>query len=328
MTMNLNVTKNVKTVSSGTNTYFVDRKITVEEDLPTSGLYMAGDIIVNIGSTKEDAPMWICTETGTPGKWTVVGVGERPRIISSSEIVQSETSTVPLASLGCVVGPEEKLMVHYNSTYLLEGEDFIVINGGTAIEKIEGTWNEDNEICLFTFDLFKNIKTTNKGDFEVDTKLARLQNTVSILDDVTEVSIGISTFDKENDILMVFKNSTFLTEYVDYIIDPNGAKIISKRDTWKGKGVEDYTFTFIVIKNIPVFDASSTIVGQNIAQASIGINHFSNEVRKTFTQNSSDVKAMQERIDAQEATIAELQSALEELRSIVNTVQNNLDDDL
>ena len=57
-----------KIVSTKDNNYFVNNKIVLAEELPTTGTYKMGDIIItplgggaNIG--------WICTDDGEPGEW-------------------------------------------------------------------------------------------------------------------------------------------------------------------------------------------------------------------------------------------------------------------
>ena len=37
--------------------------------------YRKGDVIINVGENMESEPMFICTESGNPGEWKVIGSG-------------------------------------------------------------------------------------------------------------------------------------------------------------------------------------------------------------------------------------------------------------
>ena len=55
-----------KLVSTKDNNYFVDNKIILAEQLPTTGTYKMGDVIINPSGANIG---WICTGDGEPGVW-------------------------------------------------------------------------------------------------------------------------------------------------------------------------------------------------------------------------------------------------------------------
>ena len=57
-----------KIVSTKDNNYFVNNKITLAEELPTTGTYKMGDIIINPWSVGKNIG-WVCTDDGEPGEW-------------------------------------------------------------------------------------------------------------------------------------------------------------------------------------------------------------------------------------------------------------------
>ena len=65
----------IKLVSANISNYFETNKIEKRDSIPLSGNYTKGDLIINTGVDSTSNPMWICTETGTPGKWAPVTSG-------------------------------------------------------------------------------------------------------------------------------------------------------------------------------------------------------------------------------------------------------------
>ena len=57
-----------KLVSTKDNNYFLNNKIVLAEELPTTGSYKMGDIIINPWSAGANIG-WICTDDGEPGTW-------------------------------------------------------------------------------------------------------------------------------------------------------------------------------------------------------------------------------------------------------------------
>jgi len=60
-----------KLVSTKDNNYFLENKITLGEEIPTTGTYKMGDIIINPWSVGAEIG-WICTDNGEPGEWAQI----------------------------------------------------------------------------------------------------------------------------------------------------------------------------------------------------------------------------------------------------------------
>lgn len=80
--------ENVKAIQN-IQAYFKDNNISSGFSIPTSGTYTKGDIVVNKGETQNVEPMWLCIESGTPGKWIVVGkdssIGELSELLTDNK---------------------------------------------------------------------------------------------------------------------------------------------------------------------------------------------------------------------------------------------------
>ena len=190
-------------ISDRVNSFFTNNKIKAGTEIPTSGSYIKGDIIVNVGSNCADEPMWICTEDGNPGTWGLVGIGGgNSSLVSINESVTINTaaSEVSLGSLAGVVSANDKLIVHYNSAHLMEGIDFTFNSDYTKIVKVEGVWNSNNDAeSVFTFELLKNVETVEGSTIKMDSRLSSFVNNVNISSATTEVEIGIDGYSHEAD---------------------------------------------------------------------------------------------------------------------------------
>lgn len=85
------------------------------------------------------------------------------------------------------------------------------------------------------------------ADLRVDTTLTSYQNVVTASNAATEINIGISEFDSENDLLLAYIGGVFLVEGTDYTISGTGsaAKIVLTRAL-----TGTNTINFIVIKSV------------------------------------------------------------------------------
>ena len=60
-----------KLISTKDNNYFLNNKITLGEEIPTTGTYKMGDIVINPWSVGTEIG-WICTDDGEPGEWAAL----------------------------------------------------------------------------------------------------------------------------------------------------------------------------------------------------------------------------------------------------------------
>ena len=257
-------------VSDRQNSFFTANNIKVGTQIPTTGTYSKGDIIVNIGNNTATEAMWICVEAGTPGTWEVVGAGAGGGgslvSINESVFVNEPVREVSLGDLSGKISTGDKLIVHFNSTHLMEGIDYEVHSTGTKIVKLtEGSWNESGETnALFAFELLKNVSNMEGDKVVMDTKLTSIVNNVILNGPKSEVEIGVSGFDKNNDMLLVFKNGVIMVEGVDYNISSNSRTITSIGGAWNQGNLEDYGITFVVFKEIARYDGTGGNITMNM----------------------------------------------------------------
>src|SRR5699024_3413329 len=76
--------------------------------------------------------------------------------------------------------------------------------------------------------------------------------------------IGIDGFNKSTDFLTVYKNSTYLTEGVDYEISSDSSKIVSKNGNWNTESLRDYRFSFIVMKEVSKVNPEAVVGTENL----------------------------------------------------------------
>ena len=121
--------------------------------------------------------------------------------------------------------------------------------------------------------------------------------------DVTEftttVDIGISTFNKDTDLLMVFLNSIYLEEGDDYTISPDSKKIVYAGDEagWDGTDASQ-VFNFIVFKNVS--DVTGDIDGSYLVDNTVGYDKLSFQVQNYI----KDTKEIKERLDTIETYLS------------------------
>ena len=77
--------------------------------------------------------------------------------------------------------------------------------------------------------------------------------------------------------LTVFKNSTYLTEGIDYTISEDSKKIICLNNAWNKNEEPDYNFTFEVLRNE---------VRYNPEEGVIGLEHLKDEL-KTYLDTAT-----------------------------------------
>lgn len=97
-----------------------------------------------------------------------------------------------------------------------------------------------------------------------NTKTLSLSSSTVVSSPVREVTIGIKDFNKNTDFLMVYKNSTYLTEGVDYDISSDSTKIVSRTGNWNADSLGDYRFSFVVIKEVEKVNPEAVVGTENI----------------------------------------------------------------
>lgn len=243
------------------------------------------------------------------GEWRIIVSGNgnvgAPSTLSLLKSTSTITSRTPVVNIG-VSGYNKTtdiLFVYVNSTYLEEGQDYI-IEDDRIIRSINGDWDGTQESQVFNFVIIKNITQVvdNNGN-----PLSILK-TNSIIDyNTNNVNIGISNYNKTSDILFVYLNSTYLEEGQDYIIRDD--RIINVNGDWDGSQ-EAQSFNFIVFKNaLQSFRKSTTNVDTENEQLLDMIKN--NDSNECITKLFNIVKDCQ-------STITSLSKKIESLEQQLN----------
>ena len=257
-----------KSVADNKNTFFRNNRILIGNNVPTSGTYVKGDIVVNVNTDNNQRCMWICTESGTPGSWSVIGTA-----FMSTEarmVVTNPVAEVPITGLGGIVEHGDKLDVYLNSIHLLEGEDYIISDDGTKIKKVSGLWNTTSEDAVFDFVLLKRVEQVENDNIIIkgrETKTASVVTKAKVNGPQTEVIIPEIGFNPAKDSLLVFKNGLIMIDGVDYQISNN--RIVSLTGAWNTANDNDFEMTFVLLKEIVVYQGGDENSSSGINNANL-----------------------------------------------------------
>lgn len=87
---------NIKLVNTNINTFFENNKIEISNNIPTSGTYHVGDIVIKETQEKHMAIGWICIQAGTPGTWSEFGgmfEDDEPLVLDPESVGMTELSS-------------------------------------------------------------------------------------------------------------------------------------------------------------------------------------------------------------------------------------------
>ena len=99
-----------------------------------------------------------------------------------------------------------------------------------------------------------------------------------------EVSIGISEYNKTRDLLLVYKNSVYIENGIDYTVSSDSLKIVATNsETWSSGS----TFNFICLANVPELTEYS-IDGKKISLNSISLDKLDSSLQDIISNNSID----------------------------------------
>ena len=118
--------------------------------------------------------------------------------------------------------------------------------------------------------------------------LISLKNNVIIPSATNEVNIGINGFDKATDTLLVYVNSVFMTEGVDYEISSNSVRITSLQGPWNEGNSADYMVSFLVFKNVTDAERLPNIDVSIIPDGGIGMDKLGEDVQQAI-ENASNI---------------------------------------
>ena len=119
-----------------------------------------------------------------------------------------------------------------------------------------------------------------------NTKTLSLSSSTVVSSPVREVAIGIKDFNKNTDFLMVYKNSTYLTENIDYTISSDSKKIVSINGNWNEEALSDYRFSFVVIKETNLINPEAVVGTENIKDGSVTVDKLDEGVKEILNEVS------------------------------------------
>lgn len=311
-----------KNVADGKNTFFKGNRILMGNGIPTSGSYVRGDIIVNVNTDNDKRCMWICTESGTPGSWALMGGS---LISTEARIVVNEPVTeVPITGLGGVVEPGDKLDVFLNSVHLLEDEDYIISSDGSKISKAVGTWNITGDTAIFDFILVKQVEKVESENVVINsnqTKTAAVAGKAIVNGPQTQVAIPAIGFSKSTDSLLVFKNGVIMTEGIDYQI--SGGNIVSLTGTWNASNIAGYEMTFVALKEIVLYDSSIMDMqlkrDESLSTEAKTVVDAINELKAQIDVLNADLLNMASTVNTLNAQVASQAAIIEEQNNLLDS---------
>ena len=125
-----------------------------------------------------------------------------------------------------------------------------------------------------------NVIVDGKGGSE-NGGFAVVKNTISVTESVSFVEIGISSYKKNKDLMFVYRNSVYLEENDDYVIDADGIRITPLNgDIWTGTTEEPTVFNFVVLKNVPLNQIG--IDGGLIDNGTVTYDKLADDVKEVF----------------------------------------------
>lgn len=296
-----------KDVVDSNNSFFKNNKILAADSVPTTGSFTRGDIIINTNDTSNKHCMWVCTESGTPGSWTVLGPSGQLITVEDTVTVNSPVSEISLTGLGGIAQAFDKLDVYLNSTHLVKGLDYTINAAGTKITKTSGLWNETGEEAVFNLVLLKSVESIDPENIVIakNTKIVFASESVRFNEPRTEIDIPVGTYSPSTDSLLVFKNGLILNEGVEY--QQSGSKIICLNGEWNSSSVTDYEITFVVLKEVLLYD-------ETLLEMQLKTDNALNTENKTIVGSINELK---EQIDILNAQLINMTNTVNELNAQV-----------
>lgn len=140
---------------------------------------------------------------------------------------------------------------------------------------IYGITKEELDPSLLEY--LKNIASNQN-----DGSLKYLKSSTTLLADSKVANIGITGYTKERDLLLVYKNSVYIEEGIDFSISSNSVKIMSLNDTWSTGTM----FNFVCLTNVPE-SPKLDISGASIVPKTISLDKLDDELQAILNSNSS-----------------------------------------
>ena len=234
-------------ISTEEASFFLNNRMGYANSIPSSGTYKVGDFIIS--STQKDGIFgWVCTVSGTPGEWEVIGSGmgngsgtNAPVVGYINAVSFSDTRSSIEIGIDEYVKGKDFLEVHYNGLMLAEGVHYNVSENGKSINAIDGTWNANaNDTQQMIFRVIKSESI----------KVKELKNTINIDSACHEVEMGIAGYIPGKDLVEVHLNGVLLVQGLDYEIVEGKISKIDKSEAWNPYNVSGQKMFVRIFRNI------------------------------------------------------------------------------
>lgn len=112
-----------------------------------------------------------------------------------------------------------------------------------------------------------------------------LKSNTTLSTNSNEVSIGISEYNKTRDLLLVYKNSVYIENGIDYTVSSDSLKIVATNsETWSSGS----TFNFICLANVPELGEYS-IDGKKLLANSVSIDKLESSLQNSLNKLINDL---------------------------------------
>lgn len=296
-------------ISTEEASFFNNNRMGYGTGIPTSGNYKVGDFIIS--STQKDGIFgWVCTVSGTPGEWEVIGSGMNNGSGGGNKVVGyvnavSFSNTRNSVEIGIDEYEKGKdfLEVHYNGLMLAEGVHYNVSSDGRSIEAIDGSWNENADDIQQM--IFRVLKSEGIG-------LKELKNTINIDNACYEVELGIEGYNPDKDVIEVHLNGVLLVQGLDYNVSDGKIIKVDTSEAWNPYNVNGQKMFVKVMRNkaalIEPSDGSVTIdkLSPDVAEDVRAIDGLVNSIslqNNTISNIDNRIGALEEEVDDKIANI-------------------------
>lgn len=112
-----------------------------------------------------------------------------------------------------------------------------------------------------------------------NSSLRFMKNTVTLSSNSREVNIGIERFNKDTDLILVYKNSIYLEYLIDFTISSDNSKIISidSSEIYNSGDI----FNFVALINCPEL-SDYTIDGNKLLKGSVSIDKLDSQLSESL----------------------------------------------
>ena len=123
------------------------------------------------------------------------------------------------------------------------------------------------------------------GNGSGNNSLKFLKSNTTLASESRSVSIGISEFVKERDLLMVYKDNIYLENNINYTIGSDGRINIYGATSWAKGSV----FNFVVILNVPELTEGYIINGQKLSSGSVSLDKLDDDLQDLIADIHRDI---------------------------------------